>query len=108
MKLTGITIGEQYKPAMEITDQAEADTYFELLVAYTMGALAAQNYEGNVRARSEQITRQNIGYYAGYYDVETMQRVNKLYNTTHPVFGDTYPDPVVAFEAGKQLGENIS
>lgn len=92
MKLNGISYKDQLSPAMQITDQAEADQYFELLVAYQMGALVVDHEEGycnikDLREEAESNVRENLGYYAGYYDSETMSRVNKLFRTTHPIFG---------------------
>lgn len=75
-----ITIGDKYKPAMEITDQAEADAYFERCVEHTMGF-------GKSREEAESIERQNLGYFAGYYDPATQSRVGRLYRCSHPVFG---------------------
>jgi hypothetical protein len=69
-----ITIGEKYGPAMEITDQAEADAYFERCVQHTMSY-------GKSRDEAEAIERINFGYYSGYYNVETMTRVNRLFQS---------------------------
>ncbi|HEX7787836.1 MAG TPA: hypothetical protein VF653_16580 [Methylomirabilota bacterium] len=102
MKLTGTTFGETLGPAMGIRDQAEADDYFEQLVAQYM------DYDkSRTRELAESIVRQNLGYYAGYYDHETMERVNRLFRTTHPIFGSTAPTPEEAFEAGKRFGERM-
>lgn len=46
--LDQITIGDKYDPAMKITDQAEADAYFELCVEHSMRF-------GNDRAEAERI-----------------------------------------------------
>lgn len=75
-----ITIGDKYGPAMEITDQAQADAYFEKCVEHTMR-------HGRTREVAESIERQNLGYYAGYYDSETRACVEKLFRCRHPVFG---------------------
>jgi hypothetical protein len=75
-----ITSGEKYGPAMQITDQAEADAYFEKCVQHMMA-------RGRSREEAEQIERSNLGYYAGYYDTETRERVERLFRCAHPVFG---------------------
>jgi hypothetical protein len=75
-----ITYGDKYGPAMEITDQAAADAYFELCVEHCMRF-------GRFRPEAESIERQNLGYYAGYYDSETRERVERLFRCAHPVFG---------------------
>jgi len=92
-----ITIGEKYGPAMEMTDQAQADAYFEECVAHTMSF-------GSSREQAESIERQNLGYYAGYYSHETRERVERLFHCTHPVFGaikdNGPPTPLQAFNSG--------
>lgn len=93
-----LTIGEKYGPAMEITDQAAADEYFEACVAHLM------DNHGTERAEAETIERANLGYYAGYYSPETRARVERLFRCAHPVFGSIEtngsPTPLDAFTAG--------
>jgi hypothetical protein len=94
-----ITIGEKYRPAMEITDQEEADRYFEICVQHTMTF-------GKSRKEAEKIERSNLGYYAGYYSEEVRERVERLFKCAHPVFGSIAengsPTSEEAFEAGKK------
>lgn len=95
-----ITHGDKYGPAMKITDQKEAEAYFEECVEHCMSF-------GNSREQAEDIERQNFGYWAGYYDHETRLRVEKLFSCKHPVFGaaeDGTPTPEEAFELGRTLG----
>jgi hypothetical protein len=75
------TYGELYGSAMQITDAAEATAYFELCVQYHMETWSM------VRSEAETVNRQNLGYYAGYYDQETMERVQRLFLAEHPIFG---------------------
>ncbi len=95
-----ITIGEKYRPAMEITDQEEASLYFERCVQHSMLC-------GNSREKAEFIERQNLGYFAGYYDTETRERVERLFACQHPVFGaiaiEGAPTAEAAFDAGKKM-----
>ena len=96
-----LTYGEAYEPAMEITDQEEADRYFLVLVGMSMK-------NGQSREEAEKIQRENLGYYAGYYDSETRARVEKLFNCAHPIFGPISqgePTAEEAFEIGRKLGE---
>lgn len=97
------TLGDKYGPAMEITDQESADAYFEKCVDDCIS-------KGNKsRATAESIERSNLGYYAGYYDNETRERVERLFKCSHPVFGSIAkhgpPTAEEAFEAGKRLME---
>ena len=75
------TIREKYGPAMEIQTQEEADAYFEECVQQMI------RRSGKTRAEAETTERANLGYYAGYYDNETRERVERLYHCSHPVFG---------------------
>lgn len=75
-----ITIGDKYRPAMAVKTQDDADACFEALVEHTMGW-------GKSRAEAETIERANLGYYAGYYDSETRERVERLFKCAHPIFG---------------------
>ena len=75
------TIGEIYGPAMEIYEQDKANEYFESIVLEHM-----ENW-GKTRKEAEDIVRINLGYYAGYYNIETMERINRLFRTAHPILG---------------------
>jgi len=96
-----ITFGAKYNPAMQIRTEAEAKDYFEVCVQHTMS-------HGNSREEAERIERQNLGYYAGYYDSETRERVERLFVCAHPVFGSIAkhgePSPQTAFNTGMALG----
>jgi hypothetical protein len=102
---TNITIGEKYAPAMAITDEAEADAYFQRCVAHTLGCRPELN-----RDAAERIERQNLGYYAGYYDEDTRRRVERLFKTAHPVFGAIdkvgAPTPDEALQEGERMARD--
>ena len=76
---------DKYRPAMQIRDQAEADAYFEFLVEHNM----AWSNVGKVhtRAEAEAIERQNLGYFAGYFDDTTRERVERLFRCKRPLLG---------------------
>jgi hypothetical protein len=97
-----ITIGEKYGPAMTFTDEREAYEYFEVCVEHTMRF-------GKSRAEAEEIEKANLGYFAGYYDNETRERVERLFNCAHPFFGaiaeNGAPTPEEAFEMGRKFGK---
>jgi hypothetical protein len=75
-----ITHAEKYNSAMKITDQGEADLYFEECVQHTMSW-------GSTREEAEQIEKSNLGYWAGYYSHETRVRVERLFRCVHPFLG---------------------
>lgn len=96
-----MTIGEAFGPAMEITDQDKADEYFAALVERNMRSF------DQTRDRAEADTKSSLGYYAGYYDNETRERVERLFKCSHPVFGSIAkvgaPTPDEAFHAGHEF-----
>lgn len=104
---TDITLGEKYGPAMVIKDQAAADAYFKECVRHCMCS-------GMPRVQAEDIERQNLGYYAGYYDVETRRRVERLFRCEHPIFGKVevgyfrVPTAESAFAAGQAFGKALA
>lgn len=96
------TFAELYDPAMEIQTQSEADVYFRQLVIYYTTL-------GKSQTESEAIARTNLGYWAGYYNEETRERVERLFNCEHPVFGKFIekgsPTPEEAFKMGMEWWE---
>ena len=96
-----MTLGEKYGPAMEITEQAEADAYFEECVQHSMDNFSM------TRTEAEECERANLGYYAGYYSSETRERVERLFKCSHPVFGKVAergePTAEEALEAGLRM-----
>lgn len=99
------TIGDIYGPAMKITNQEEADRYFEKLV------LRCQAESDKDRSECEKIQRQNLGYYAGYYSHETRARVEQLFKCAHPIFGSIAengpPSPRQALAMGIKTGRKM-
>lgn len=93
-----ITIRDKYGPVMEITTKEDAAAYFERCVEHSM-------MFGHSRADAETIERQNIGYYAGYYDAVTSARVHELFDCVHPIFGKQTPTAEEAFEAWQKMAE---
>lgn len=76
-----MTYHDLYGPAMTIKNEAAARKYF--------AALVERNYRisKHTREQAEAIERSNLGYFAGYYDNETRERVERLFQCEHPVFG---------------------
>ena len=97
-----LTYGEALSPAMSITDQKDADQYFEDYVKYTQKYLDEKPDEDGKTA--EEIVRINLGYYAGYCSDDTRKRIEKLFNCSHPIFGKIEeagsPTAKEAYEAG--------
>lgn len=95
-----ITLGEKYGPAMAITDQGQADAYFERCVQHSI-EFAELDRQAAVNAE-----RANLGYYAGYYGQETRERVERLFGGQHPIFGSAsrQTTPLDALVAGIGAG----
>lgn len=98
-----LTLGELLHPAMKITDEEDAKQYFEEYVKHIQKRLDENPRDDNSTA--EDIAKSNLGYFAGYYDNETRERVERLFLCRHPIFGSIKengaPTPVEAFKAGK-------
>lgn len=60
--------------AMTITDPREHDLLIEKVKACGPHAIS------------------NIGYFAGYYDIDKANKILRFFNTTHPIFGANWPD----------------
>jgi len=80
------TVGELYDPAMNVQTEQEAQEYLAFLIEYY---LSVTNWD---RAEAQRISLHNIGYYTGYCSPEIANRVMRLFNTQHPVFGAHRPD----------------
>lgn len=54
------------------------------------------------------IAKSNLGYFAGYYDRETYDRINKTYGAIHPIFKANPFDitPEEAYHIGLEMGRN--
>ena len=44
----------------------------------------------------------NIGYLSGYCDRDNMDKIQDWFGVAHPVFGNSHPTPIEAFEAGRK------
>lgn len=100
------TYGEILGPAMEVTDQAVAEQYLKDYTAFIQKSLDAKpDPQGRT---AEQLALFNLGYYAGYYNWETQQKVERLFRAQHPIFGSVEAQkqmtPEEVFEAGFKRG----
>ena len=89
------TIVQCYKPAMAIMTKADADAYLHILVKRSV------RLSQTSQAEAEQTECFNIGYWSGYYDMETQQRMQTLFGAVYPVFGDVIPTLGEAFAMGQ-------
>ncbi len=88
---------------MVVKQQQIADAVFEDLVDQNMHSDCNHS-----RKEAEVIERENLGYFAGYYNMETRERVEKLFDAIHPIFGPVSggaPTASQAFEIGLKMGQ---
>jgi hypothetical protein len=102
-----LTFEAKYAPAMKITDQTEADAYFEACVQHTLG-FNRFLLQGRTREEAEAIERRNIGYYAGYYSNETRERVERLFRCEHPFFGSIAKNGPPTAEQAFKMGQDLA
>lgn len=95
------TLGPAVHLAME-GNREKCQEWFNLLVEHLM-----KNGDREYSLEeAENITKSNIGYYAGYYSEAERRAVAEMYGAMHPVFGNNFsPTPTEAFSAGTQLAE---
>jgi hypothetical protein len=100
-----LTFGETLEPAMEIQDEADAKQYMKDYITFIQKELDKKPREDNKTA--EQIVKINLGYFAGYYDNKTRERVERLFCCSHPIFGSIknngIPTSKEAFNSGRKL-----
>lgn len=94
-----MTSSEIFNHAMLIEDQAEADAWIEKVLSENM-----EQHPEMDREKAERVLRSNIGYWAGYSDAETRERVERLFKCEHPVFGPIAKQGQVTPEQAFTLG----
>lgn len=47
----------------------------------------------------------NFGYFAGYYDKDEAKKILTFFETTHPVFGPSWPDVPVSPDDAFKMGQ---
>lgn len=56
-------------------------------------------------AKTGKYALSNMGYFSGYFDRKKMLKIQKVFNTEHPIFGKKVPTAEEAFNAGMKLAE---
>jgi hypothetical protein len=96
-----LTVGEILKPAMEITKQEVADEYLRDYISYIV-----KNSDVSIEKATD-IAKENLAYWAGYYSDDVRRRVERLFNSKHPIFGSIEengsPSAIDAFNMGKNM-----
>ena len=108
----GATIGELYTPAVELAikgDRKTSKKYFDELVKHCFEMSKIERPHDNVDM--EEVTRivhSNIGYWAGYFEKGTIEKVHEIFGSAHPVFGKETPTATQAFNMGLELGKSLN
>ena len=79
-----LSYGEALGPAMAITDPDDAAQYLSAYVAYLEPHVKRERTDD---MPALEVARINLGYYSGYYNRETQERVERLFDCMHPIFG---------------------
>jgi hypothetical protein len=96
-----MTQPEMVKLALQFGTKEKAREIVEVQVKEMVDTL---HYD---EAEARRVTLVNIGYYSGYLDHETADKIMDLFETEHPVFGREHPTPQEAFRLGRELGEKM-
>ena len=100
------TMGEIFDLANSLAKEGIKSKCDQFLNAYVTSILdlneSVTNYEEALN-----IARSNLGYFAGYYDRKTYDRINKAYGAIHPVFKTNPFDiaPEEAYRIGLEMGK---
>lgn len=81
----------------------KCDQFLNAYATYILDAnKSVTNYEEALN-----IARSNLGYFAGYYDRKTYDRINKAYGAIHPVLKTNPFDiaPEEAYRIGLEMGK---
>lgn len=101
-----LTYGECLEPAMNITDAEDAKQYLKDYVDFIEKTVDKKHL---TERTSTEIAKHNLGYYAGYYNNETRERIERLFMCEHPLFGSIkengVPTPEEAFRIGTEYGK---
>ena len=78
------TMGEIFNTALDVAKTGNSDRCQAFLTSYVEYIVSESNC--NI-AEAEMISKSNLGYFAGYYNSEVYETINKAYGAVHPVFG---------------------
>lgn len=101
-----MTIKEVYENAMRVQTEEEAADIFASLIRFyrESGEIPQADIVASLKS--------NLGYFAGYYDNATRERVERLYKCEHPFFGAIAikgpPTEEEALRIGYRLGKAMS
>lgn len=95
---------------MKITEVEDAKQYFNKYVEFIIPHVVEKNpkhSDDDIVNESISVAKSNIGYFSGYCDEETRNRVSRIFEAEHPIFGSGNPTSEEAFEMGKRFATKI-
>lgn len=100
----------------KITSKTNADQFIKDYQAYILGELIKDRVVPPDGKTLEELAltmaKENIGYWGGYYGPEVRDKLERLFECEHPIFGSIKekgsPSPQEAFEIGLKLGEDYA
>lgn len=98
------TMGETFELADSLAKEGDKSKCEQFLKEYAK-FIIEENEKATTYEEALNIAKSNLGYFAGYYDRETYDRINEAYGAVHPVF-KTNPfdiDPEEAYKTGVRL-----
>lgn len=78
-----ITVGDIFNKALEIAKTGDKERCQLFLKSYAEYISSKNNISID---KATDNAKANLGYFAGYYDRETYDIINSMYNAIHPVF----------------------
>lgn len=95
------TMRETFELADSIAKEGIESKCEQFLIEYARSIIEA-NEKVTTYEEALNIAKSNLGYFAGYYDRETYERINEAYGAVHPVFkGNPFNiDPEEAYTMG--------
>jgi hypothetical protein len=98
------TAGDIFDKALEIAKTGDSDRCQKFLTTY-VSYIISEN--GCAIEEATRIAKNNLGYFAGYYNSEVYETINKAYGAVHPVFGQNpfNVSPEDAYRMGLEHGK---
>jgi len=78
------TMGEVFDLALKLAKESPEEEAKEFFREYVNYISIVNHYNWDKSIVSARI---NLGYFAGYYDKETCDIIDKVYGAKHPIFG---------------------
>jgi hypothetical protein len=99
-----LTYGDCLDPIFKIKDKEDALQYKRAYIEYMENEF--KTYPNTSAKSAEEIANHNIGYYAGYGSNDDRERIEELFECSHPIFGSVKENGVPTAKEAFNLGKN--